>query len=169
MDLRLRRPAFWARLHLRSGLQGWDLPRELALDATCDQLPPGEAAPAGAHSPFPASFAGRRGARGRFRPAVPLDEPRHREGRGRDPRRPCVPAGGQPPNRLSPQLLTRPSRRRGSTRRQAARPRLLAFPSRGLVVSDEGPSGGGPRLRPRPCSKIPGIKQQGRPAAAQPG
>ncbi|XP_070808638.1 forkhead box protein R1 [Pituophis catenifer annectens] len=40
MDLRLRRPAFWARLHLRSGLQGWDLPRELALDATCDQLPP---------------------------------------------------------------------------------------------------------------------------------
>ncbi|XP_026536775.1 forkhead box protein R1 isoform X4 [Notechis scutatus] len=40
MDLRLRRPAFWAQLHLRSGLQGWDLPRELALDATCDQLPP---------------------------------------------------------------------------------------------------------------------------------
>ncbi|XP_015668371.1 forkhead box protein R1 [Protobothrops mucrosquamatus] len=40
MDLRLRRPAFWARLHLRSGLQGWDLARELALDATCDQLPP---------------------------------------------------------------------------------------------------------------------------------
>ncbi|XP_070621899.1 forkhead box protein R1 [Erythrolamprus reginae] len=40
MDLRLRRPAFWARLHRRSGLQGWDLSRELALDATCDQLPP---------------------------------------------------------------------------------------------------------------------------------
>ncbi|KAM6432453.1 forkhead box protein R1 isoform 1-T1 [Liasis olivaceus] len=40
MDLRLQKPAFWARLHLRSGLQSWDLPRELALDATCDQLPP---------------------------------------------------------------------------------------------------------------------------------
>lgn len=86
MDLRLRRPAFWARLHLRSGLQGWDLARELALDATCDQLLPGEAAPAGAapaaDSPFPASFEGRRVTRVAFGPAVPLDEPPSRTGKG---------------------------------------------------------------------------------------
>lgn len=59
--MRLQKPAFWARLHLRSGLQSWDLPRELALDATCDQLSPGEAAcllkPPG-HCPAPLRGAG---------------------------------------------------------------------------------------------------------------
>ncbi|XP_062995097.1 forkhead box protein R1 [Elgaria multicarinata webbii] len=57
MDLRLQKPAFWASLHLRSGLRGWDLARELALGATCDQLPHGQEgggaeARGGAASPF---------------------------------------------------------------------------------------------------------------------
>ncbi|XP_053125681.1 forkhead box protein R1 isoform X4 [Hemicordylus capensis] len=38
MDLRVQKPAFWASLHLRSGLQSWPLDRELALGATSDQL-----------------------------------------------------------------------------------------------------------------------------------
>uniref|UniRef100_A0A8D2IT51 Fork-head domain-containing protein n=1 Tax=Varanus komodoensis TaxID=61221 RepID=A0A8D2IT51_VARKO len=43
MDLRLQKPAFWASLHLRSGLRDWDMARELGLGTTCDQLPQGQA------------------------------------------------------------------------------------------------------------------------------
>uniref|UniRef100_A0A8D0E9K2 Fork-head domain-containing protein n=1 Tax=Salvator merianae TaxID=96440 RepID=A0A8D0E9K2_SALMN len=42
MELRLQKPAFWASLHLRSGLFDWDLSRELLLGSTCDQVCQGE-------------------------------------------------------------------------------------------------------------------------------
>ncbi|XP_066495276.1 forkhead box protein R1 [Tiliqua scincoides] len=43
MELRLQKPAFWARLRLGgSDLRSWALGRELALGTTCDQLPQGE-------------------------------------------------------------------------------------------------------------------------------
>ncbi|KAJ7305354.1 hypothetical protein JRQ81_011280 [Phrynocephalus forsythii] len=45
MDLlRLQKPAFWAGLHLRRGLQDWDLAGEMGLGTTCDQGPQGESA-----------------------------------------------------------------------------------------------------------------------------
>ncbi|XP_053223782.1 forkhead box protein R1 [Podarcis raffonei] len=39
MALRLQRPAFWASLHLCSGLWDWNMRQEMGLSTICDELP----------------------------------------------------------------------------------------------------------------------------------
>uniref|UniRef100_A0A8D2J043 Fork-head domain-containing protein n=1 Tax=Varanus komodoensis TaxID=61221 RepID=A0A8D2J043_VARKO len=58
MDLRLQKPAFWASLHLRSGLRDWDMARELGLGTTCDQLPQGQARGGGGATGAPRGCSG---------------------------------------------------------------------------------------------------------------